>query len=174
LSSGVEGNLLLMLDNSGSMYDLAYVDNQEYCYDDNYSTAGVYAGYFDPGVWYYYDQTTTMEQFELRTGDWASLSSSSEWTSPTGTGYDHDDVHIKVNSDNVTAFFAKGNFLNWAAASKLDIQKEILTGGKYEEAGTYGAPNDRLVMESRGCLDRRFVKQVPVTDSNSTTFYLTC
>jgi type IV pilus assembly protein PilY1 len=171
MSGGVKGNLLLMLDNSGSMYDLAYVDAQEYCYDDTYNTASVYAGYFDQNDWYYYDQAT--EQFEPRTGNWASLSSSSEWTTPIGTGYGHDDVHIKVDSDSVTAFFAKGNYLNWATASKLDIQKKILTGGKYEEAGTYGAPNDRLVMESRGCLDRRFVKQVPVTDSNSTTLYLT-
>jgi type IV pilus assembly protein PilY1 len=165
LSSGVEANLLLMLDNSGSMYDLAYVDEQGYCYDDTYitytpsttSTSG-YAGYFDQGIWYYYNQTT--EQFEPRTGDWASLSSS-EWTT-AGTGYDHDDVHIKVNLGTVTAFFAKGNFLNWATASKLDIQKKILTGGKYEETGMYGAPNGRLVMESRGCIGSRFVKQVAV------------
>jgi type IV pilus assembly protein PilY1 len=172
LSSGVEGNLLLVLDNSGSMYDLAYIDDQDYCYDDNYSTANVYAGYFDRDAWYYYDQTATKDQFEPRAGDWSSLSLSDEWTAAAGTGYYNDDIHIRVDSDNVTAFFAKGNFLNWATASKLDIQKKILTGGKYEATGTYGAPNGRLVMESRGCLDRRFVKQVPVLEGG-VTYYLT-
>ncbi len=169
LSSGVEGNLLLMLDNSGSMYDLAYVDVQEYCYDDTYNTAGVYAGYFDPKTWYSYNFDLAAEQFESVTE--AQLTAL--WASVAGTKYSSSEVCITIDTSEVTAFAAKGNFLNWATASKLDIQKKILTGGKYEEVGTYGAPNDRLVMESRGCLDRRFVKQVPVTDSNSTTFYLT-
>jgi type IV pilus assembly protein PilY1 len=155
LSGGVEGNLLLMLDNSGSMYDLAYVDVQEYCYDDNYTAANVYAGYFDRDVWYKYDETDG--QFEESTA--------TACDSATGTKYSSSEVCITVNPDEVTAFAAKGNLLNWATASKLDIQKKILTGGKYEEAGTYGAPNGRIVMESRGCLDRRFVKQVPVEDS---------
>ena len=34
-------------------------------------------------------------------------------------------------ADEVACFRATGNFLNWASASKFDIQKKILTGGKY-------------------------------------------
>ena len=67
----------------------------------------------------------------------------------------------------VTAFAATGNFLNWASASKLDIQKKILTGGKYDTA------NGLMVMESRGCLGRRFVKKIGVNDANDTSYYLT-
>ena len=160
LSSGVEGNLLLMLDNSGSMYDMAYVDEQEYCYDDTYNATNVYAGYFNPGTWYYYDQT--IEQFEE--------SAATACDSATGTKYSSSEVCITIDTsqdpDEVTAFAAKGNYLNWATASKLDIEKKILTGGKYEETGTYGAPNNRLVMESRGCLESHFVKQVHVTDGS--------
>ena len=81
-------------------------------------------------------------------------------------------VDTTVTPNVVTAFVAKGNYLNWAMASKLDIEKKILTGGKYEAAGTYGAPNGRLVMETRGCLDRRFLKQVAVMDAGSNTYYL--
>ena len=33
---GVTPNLLLLIDNSASMYDLAYVDDQGYCYDETY------------------------------------------------------------------------------------------------------------------------------------------
>ena len=67
----------------------------------------------------------------------------------------------------VTAFAATGNFLNWASASKLDIQKKILTGGKYDTA------NGLMVMESRGCLGRRFVKKIGVLDAEDTPYYLT-
>jgi type IV pilus assembly protein PilY1 len=67
----------------------------------------------------------------------------------------------------VTAFVATGNFLNWASASKLDIQKKILTGGKYDKV------NGLMVMESRGCLERRFVKKIGVKATNGDPFYLT-
>ena len=107
LSGGVEGNLLLMLDNSGSMYDLAYVDDQEYCYDDNYSSANVYVGYFDRDVWYKYDETDG--QFEE--------SAATACDNATGTKYSSSEVCITVDTsqdpDEVTAFAAKGNFLNW-------------------------------------------------------------
>ena len=63
-------------------------------------------------------------------------------------------INEAVSPKTVTAFVASGNFLNWAAASKLDVQKKILTGGKYDAA------TGRLVMESRGCLGRRFVKKI--------------
>ena len=57
----------------------------------------------------------------------------------------------------VVNFVGRGNFLNWAAASKLDIQKKILTGGKYDPA------TGQLIMESRGCGARRHAKKVEVT-----------
>lgn len=74
----------------------------------------------------------------------------------------------------VTCFAAKGNFLNWAAASKFDVQKKILTGGKYyagyenpDNAVTTDNGDDRLVSEHRGCAGTGFVKQVPVSNGSS-------
>ena len=61
--------------------------------------------------------------------------------------------------DQVTAFAATGNFLNWAMASKFDIQKKILTGGKYDD------DNERLISEGRGCAGSRFIKQVTLDDN---------
>ena len=49
LAQGVKPNLLLMIDNSASMYDLAYIGNQGTCYDDAYSSSDLYVGYFDSG-----------------------------------------------------------------------------------------------------------------------------
>lgn len=170
LTVAVEPNLLLMIDNSASMYDLAYVNDQKYCYDDSYDPASTYAGYCESETYYKYDETDG--QFEPTT----QAAAEAFVTGATGTKYANTDVGIAIDEtatpNVVTAFAAKGNYLNWAMASKLDIEKEILTGGKYEAAGTYGAPNGRLVMESRGCLDRRFLKQVAVMDAGSNTFYL--
>jgi type IV pilus assembly protein PilY1 len=155
---GVTPNLLLLIDNSASMYELAYVGDAGYCYDDTYDSASTYVGSFAPGSWYGYNLVA--ENFELKTAaEAATICGSATYTNT--------DVCITSNATSVTTFAAKGNFLNWAAASKLDIEKEILTGGKYDST------NNRLVMESRGCVDRRFVKKVPLTDSGSNTYYVT-
>jgi type IV pilus assembly protein PilY1 len=58
----------------------------------------------------------------------------------------------------VSRFIAKGNYLNWLTASKFDVQKHILTGGKYD--GGAG----ELVSESRGCVGRRFIKEALTAD----------
>jgi type IV pilus assembly protein PilY1 len=79
-------------------------------------------------------------------------------------------------ADQVTCFRAKGNFLNWASASKFDIQKKILTGGKYsagyeaqktvdgkkvvDNSITTDTGDDRLIQESRGCAGKSFAKQI--------------
>ena len=75
----------------------------------------------------------------------------------------------------VTCFAARGNLLNWATASKLDIQKKILTGGKFyagnEIWNADGVPDntvqldsddDRLVSEHRGCSGKGFAKEIPL------------
>ncbi len=145
---GVTPNLLLLIDNSASMYDLAYVDDQGYCYDDTYDSTSTYVGNFEPGTWYGYNLGA--EKFELKTAaEAATICGSATYTNT--------DVCITSNATSVTTFAAKGNFLNWVAASKLDVEKEILTGGKYDST------NNRLVMESRGCVDKRFVKKVALT-----------
>jgi type IV pilus assembly protein PilY1 len=171
LTTSVPPNLLLLIDNSASMYDLAYLDDQKYCYDDTYNNATTYAGYCEPGTWYKYN--LGVGQFESVAD---AAAAAAVWNGAGGTIYkDTSFVGIAIDTtaspDEVTAFAAKGNFLNWAAASKFDIEKKILTGGKFETQGSYGAPNDALVMESRGCVGKRFIKQVAVAAGGS-TYYL--
>ena len=57
LGSSSTPNLLILIDNSASMYDLAYVNdsNPEGCYDDTYQSIQDYAGYFEPDKWYAYN-----------------------------------------------------------------------------------------------------------------------
>ena len=148
-------NLLLYVDNSASMFDLLYTDadgvDDYYCYDDTYddSVNTEYAGYFDQAAWY-----------EFSGGKFVT-------TTPPGacseqTGYVCVDIDTSVVPHILNQFKATGKFLNWLSTSKFDVQKRILTGGKYSWAGS------ALVGESRGCFGRSFVKEVPVAGFDAT------
>jgi type IV pilus assembly protein PilY1 len=167
LAFGVDPNLLLLIDNSGSTLDLGYVDTDSHCFDDTYNSALTYAGYFDQTSWYAYDFSA--EKFVK----WDDLSADEQNTVFNTVSFDEYYynasplyAYIKLDAANssVTGFKAYGNFLNWASASKIDIQKEILTGGKYDDS------NHLLIMESRGCSGRRFIKQIALdtTDHSGT------
>ncbi|EKD35595.1 MAG: hypothetical protein ACD_75C01850G0006 [uncultured bacterium] len=77
------------------------------------------------------------------------------------------DMCIRVDTtttpNTMVAFAAKGSFLNWATASKFDIQKEILTGGKYD------TNRGLVVSESRGCAGSGYVKQISLTSGGYLT-----
>lgn len=180
-------NLLLIVDNSASMYDLAYSDKGRkvcsnatstectsdtvcgagtcsfvtgfsrqpyYCYDQTYSTANSYTGYFDPAKRYKYNFTDST--FEEST----DAIDSTICAAGTNTAKKIDDhlcvVYTTATSDAVTKFMASGNYLNWLTASKFDVQKKILTGGKFN--GTH------LLPESRGCVGRSFIKEANTTN----------
>ncbi|MBU1419958.1 MAG: hypothetical protein KKI15_15855 [Proteobacteria bacterium] len=66
-----------------------------------------------------------------------------------------DPLNVMVES-RLSAFAASGKMLNWASASKFDIQKKILTGGKYNPDA------ERLISQHRGCSGKGFIKEVPV------------
>lgn len=174
LSAGVDANLMIILDNSASMYDLGYVDGRDpgSCFDDTYNTAASYAGYFETDPvdrWYVYNFAT--RQFEGKATE-ADARGVCATASATDSEYSGTDVCVAIEEPaapaphSVTAFAARGNLLNWAASSKFDIEKRILTGGKFD------SPDNQLVMESRGCLARRFIKQVPVQDPSSGAYFL--
>jgi type IV pilus assembly protein PilY1 len=207
--AGVNPNLLLMLDNSASQYDLEYTDSSPtatFCYDASYDNTGNYAGYFDSdkiytstGVPYTTDITignTTFSSFTETPSLPASctyktsylcinITSSTQTvknpgackkTPPQGTCtyadcscFSDTDCQGSGNSCqgvttstttvyDVSDFTASGKFLNWLSASKFDVQKQILTGGKYDTA------NQLLVSEGRGCVGSRYVKEVPLAD----------
>lgn len=86
-----------------------------------------------------------------------------------GAEYMQAHLYVKIISvgtaqSGVSVFAASGNLLNWASASKLDIQKKILTGGKYDKE------IDLLVSEGRGCSSRNFIKEVKVNTTQKLTF----
>lgn len=160
LSSGANPNLLMIIDNSASMLDPAYVDDASTCFEQATSDTFydvTYAGYFDATTWYSYDFGSN--KFRAVTESTASGFCS-------GSQYLNSNLCVKGTfSDGemtaVSGLYATGNMLNWIASSKLDIQKKILTGGKFDSA------NLQLKMETRGCGNRRFIKKIPVNYSGA-------
>jgi type IV pilus assembly protein PilY1 len=148
--SAAVSNLLFIIDNSASMNDLQYVDDSAdstYCYDNTFDNTASYAGYFQEDIIYMWDSIS--EVFKEKAD---GLSASC----------DHQTSYLCVNvlAGAVTDFEASGKFFNWLTASKLDVLKWIMTGGKYiDDSGDL-----YLEGESRGCVGKRFVRTVPQAD----------
>lgn len=187
VAGNVPPNLLLMIDNSASMFDLAYVDEGKkhcsnsstsctsnadcpggtcsvfdrqpfYCYDQTFSSAKDYYGYFNKDKFYYYRKNT--DDFAVASGGTLAAAITSV---PCGTGAGNTTKTLPgqmcleyTSAKALVAFVAKGNYLNWLTASKLDTQKQILTGGVFD--GSSFKP------ESRGCVGQAFVKDQNTTD----------
>jgi len=121
------------------------------CYDSTYSTSQTYVGYFatvdssNNPVYYSYDLTNNI----FTSG--ATMPGTCTYSAGTPT-------YVCVNTagtpELLTGFVASGNFLNWLTASKFDVQKQILTGGKFDTT------NNVLIAESRGCAGRKFLKTI--------------
>jgi hypothetical protein len=265
LAYGAKSNLLMLLDNSGSMLDMAYTDDNQLCFDEGFLSTKDYAGGYDGDSWYEWHGSDNVSSWADATSyavdslvidngviykascSGADLSCTSSGTSldkdegvfwdtvtdtawETATSYAAGDIvtyegmlfkatsaltssdtglyddlvsgslpwtrldegYFEFSSTSepcadaysysqalqialvdgsttvtdvtsqtpsgVTCFAATGNFLNWTMASKFDIQKKILTGGKY------GAKSERLISESRGCAGTGFIKQVAVSN----------
>ncbi|MSN26355.1 MAG: hypothetical protein GJV46_10880 [Geobacter sp.] len=174
-------NLLLLIDNSASMYDLAYSDNGRktcstststycttdagcppgqtcskfsrqpyYCFDQSFSTATSYTGYFDPAQLYKYDFTAN--EFVEDNTAFSCVAGSGE----TAKSISGQLCVVYSSANKATVFKASGSYLNWLTASKFDVEKKILTGGKYNGV--------HLLAESRGCVGQSFIKKANTAD----------
>jgi type IV pilus assembly protein PilY1 len=179
VAQGLDANLLMIIDNSGSMFDLAYVPDtaaeQGYCYDDSYDITKTYTGYFESDTvqWYIYNPLTEQFEEDTYTNVKTQFNAAGGTIYRGGLGDGNRYVRIvldeSVNPKQVLFFAATGNYLNWAAASKFDVEKKVLTGGKYDSG------QQQLVMESRGCMDKTFIKKTQIIKGLDTTvdYYIT-
>jgi len=175
---GLKPNLLLLMDNSASMYDLAYTDSStpvKYCIDGSYNNGSQYVGYFEQGSVYRYvsqqavssksKMTEEFGNFVLAPGE--VLSADRPSCNQASTSY----LCMDTSGPGkvLDAFLATGNFLNWLAMSKLDIEKKALTGGKLVAGGNLdptATSSGMLQAEARGCQNKNFIKTIadaPVT-----------
>jgi type IV pilus assembly protein PilY1 len=112
LGSGVTPSTHILLDNSGSMHEHAYTENEIVCVVSSnnrrgytgFNSTNEYYGYFEADKFYDYD-TTNARFYEQDDGEWY------------------------------------GNFLNWALMHRVDVVRKVLTGGPYNSVnathGTY-------------------------------------
>jgi type IV pilus assembly protein PilY1 len=171
LAEGAVPNLLLMIDNSASMLDIGYHDSSREsweCFDNSYSSDEIYKGYFDETAWYLYN--ATYGYFD------PVATAPSMGSAHGGTMFTSDSMSLELSGNETDGWvfeelYATGSFLNWATTSKYDIEKKILTGGKYEDNDGTDAIPPMLVSEGRGCSGYRFVKQVALS-SGAITYYL--
>uniref|UniRef100_C6E167 Tfp pilus assembly protein tip-associated adhesin PilY1-like protein n=1 Tax=Geobacter sp. (strain M21) TaxID=443144 RepID=C6E167_GEOSM len=97
----VKPNVLLVVDNSGSMYEFAYKNSGagNNSYDTSYTPAKSYYGYFDDKKMYLY----------------------------SGGAFVPDTAASTVTD---TTKFLSGNFLNWLTMRRVDVVRKVLVGGK--------------------------------------------
>ena len=131
------------------------------CADGTYSNSTTYAGYFNNASSYCYSSKSGLTTC-LNSGSSDEFDGNATMPGTcTYGGLSSTTPFVCVNVDSGTGlvnnFVATGNFLNWLTMSKFDIEKQILTGGKYRS--DFGGGD--LVAESRGCAGRKFVKFVP-------------
>jgi hypothetical protein len=186
----VPPNLMLMIDNSGSMYDLNYVENIGYCFDDSYDNSFTYAGYFmtvrqiidNTEVWYTYSgadkeyvPTTKDLVYDATQPVYCKDDPASDIyryeAVDTASGNEflcvsiNEPVRDDPSTHRVLYYAATGKFLNWMTTSKMDVQKQVLTGGKW---GNHPLnPTKQMIPESRGCLGKRTIKEVNDTSGKN-------
>jgi type IV pilus assembly protein PilY1 len=168
-------SVMIILDNSGSMFRFAYFDGwntdstaddkscvpsqfppllNEYCTE--FTAPGTYPtfkyyGYFDPDYWYIYD--TSGDKFVP--------------TAPkTGSGLPG--ARAKTSSE------WDGNFLNWVTMRRVDVIRKVLTGGKYVAVGG----EKRLITEAPDYYGRGILKSItnaqnytPYSSTGNAYFY---
>ena len=101
-ANSLKPNVLLVVDNSGSMYEFAYktAGKGDSSYDDSYSSTVKYYGYFDDSKMYSY--------------------------STSASGYFYVDGTKALDK---TSFWS-GNMLNWLTMRRVDVVRKVLVGGK--------------------------------------------
>jgi type IV pilus assembly protein PilY1 len=147
----VAPNVMVVVDNSGSMFYFSYFDGFTTTIDtdDNqcdsssnpcteFTTPGTYPnykyyGYFNPDYWYDYSSSRFYP------------------TAPkTGSGISGERAKNSTEWD--------GNFLNWVTMRRIDIIRKVLTGGKTTSGESSGY--SRLIGEIADCDGRGTYKRI--------------
>src|SRR3990170_4116472 len=138
MSTSIEPNVLIVLDNSGSMNDGAYATT----YDPTQFSSGQYYGLFDATKYYQYNGTRWEPISGYTTSD--SMPSSG----PSGVADDQNPI-------------ASGNLLNWATMSRISVAKKLLIGGKGNPRSWNGSVTVKLEGETTWGFSKTFDNTIP-------------
>ncbi len=125
MATAIPPNVLIVLDNSGSMCSGAYLGS----YDPSQFSSGKYYGYFDSTKYYQYTSN----------GRWEPIS-----------GYTTSDPIPSSGPEGAASTsypIASGDFLNWATMRRVDIAKKLLIGGKADPRSPSGSVTVKLLGE---------------------------
>ena len=145
----------------------------QYCYDQTYRRSDTYLGYFNKfksdGVtkqYYRYDFSsgTSNGKFDPVNPNNA-VAAAGDYSCTAAAGQTKKEIANEMcliydpsrsPTDQVVGILASGNYLNWLTTSKFDLEKKILTGGKYVSGLMLG--------ETRGCVGQGYLKDALTTD----------
>ncbi len=151
-------NVLVILDNSGSMNCLAYQTD----YDPTQFTTGTYYGYFDPA-----------KNYQYYTSGSPTTTNPNRWI-PTAAA---------MNTGTAANPIASGNLLNWITMSRQDIAKRLLIGGRAGIGTPSGSstvyadsynPCDRSTVATTSCPSGPYPSSVKLYANSNATTGLSC
>jgi len=136
--SSVPPNVMVMLDNSGSM--------KEQMYTSSYNNSTDYYGIFEAGKNYIYDTTIPVN---------ASAYKTTVDTSKTGAF-----VESNCTPSIADTTCWSGRYLNWLTTKRIDSSRQVLVGGKLESTTSYnyGANLNYKVVANNEHADRIFTE----------------
>ncbi len=123
LADQIASNVMVMLDNSGSM--------KIRMYSGNYDNAAVYSGIFDNTKNYVYDADVPVNSAAYPTMVDASSITMID-TNATGAFVES---ACSLAVGNTTCW--NGNFLNWLTTRRIDASRDVLVGGKLESRSAF-------------------------------------
>jgi type IV pilus assembly protein PilY1 len=149
-------NVMIVLDNSGSMFNFAYFDGftTTDILDDNMctSSSSPCTGFTDPGTY------PTYKYYGYFNPDyWYTYSSNRFLPSAPKTGSGLAGARAKISTE------WDGNFLNWLTMRRVDIIRKVMTGGKTTSGE--GSGYNRLVAEVADCDGRGIYKRIATADT---------
>ncbi|MBI1810468.1 MAG: hypothetical protein HYR78_00775, partial [Nitrospirae bacterium] len=138
LSQSIPPNVLIVLDNSGSMCDQAYSSTYDptqfakICSNDSTKSCTTSADCTSPGVCdsYYYGYFDGSKNYRYTTNN--------RWEETTNA----------MSTGTVANPIASGSFLNWATMERVEVAKKLLMGGKANPRSWNGSVTVKLTGET--------------------------
>ncbi|MBU2455479.1 MAG: hypothetical protein KJ668_19400, partial [Proteobacteria bacterium] len=172
MADTVKPNILIMLDNSGSMNFNAYgtyagdntVNNETYKGEPYDASKQIYYGYFNPNYFYYWNTNKFDHKYKK-----VSYSGS-----PAGAGY----WNIKTLGGTATTLsdativsegLWDGNWLNWLSMRRIDVLRKVLMGGLV--TSRTGGGNQVVYGETPDQSSRNFIRRQNTTGAAAVSPY---
>ena len=155
LAQSIPPNVLIVLDNSGSMCDQAYAGSYDptqfakVCSNDSTKSCTTSADCTSPGVCdsYYYGYFDGSKNYRYTTNN--------RWEETTNA----------MTTGTVANPIASGSFLNWATMRRVEVAKKLLMGGKANPRSWNGSVTVKLTAETACSSGWDFQKDHTTTSS---------